>query len=182
MRKLKRRGKGRAAVVVPHGVLFGDGIAARIKADLLKEFNLHTVVRLPEGVFEPYTPIPTNILFFDTSHPTSDVWFYDQPKPEGRRKYSKTAPIGFDEFRPCLEWWNARRENEQAWKIYGPGLIETDESGRVTACNLDLKNPNASGVIDPRAPLEIVESIEAKEQCISAIIGDIKRTLSEILA
>ncbi|MBB3146389.1 type I restriction enzyme M protein [Phyllobacterium trifolii] len=181
MRRLKRGGKGRAAVVVPHGVLFGDGIAARIKADLLKEFNLHTVVRLPEGVFAPYTDIPTNIIFFDTTRATDEIWFYEQPKPEGRKKYSKTAPLTFDELKPCVEWWKARGENEQAWKVHGPDLIKTDEAGRVVACNLDMKNPNAAGVIDHRTPLEIVESIEAKEQRILAIMIDIKHTLSEMV-
>lgn len=180
MRRVKRGGKGRAGVVVPHGVLFGDGIAARIKADLLKEFNLHTVLRLPEGVFAPYTDIPTNIIFFDTTKATSDIWFYEQPKPEGRKKYSKTAPLTFDELKPCLDWWNAREENKQAWKVHGPDLIETDAAGRLIACNLDLKNPNAGGVIDHRTPFEIVESIEAKEQRILAIMSDIKRTLSEM--
>jgi type I restriction enzyme M protein len=85
MRKLRRQGgKSRAAVVVPNGTLFGDGVCARIKEELLKEFNLHTIVRLPNGVFAPYTSIPTNILFFDRSGPTREVWYYEQPLPEGR--------------------------------------------------------------------------------------------------
>jgi len=180
MRRLKRGGKGRAAVVVPHGVLFGGGIAARIKADLIRDFNLHTVVRLPEGVFSPYTGIATNILFFDTAKTTSDVWFYEQPKPEGRKNYTKTAPLTFDELKPCLEWWNARKGNEQAWAVKGQHLIEIDEAGRVIACNLDLKNPNVSGVVDHRTPLEIIDSIEAEEQRILTIMGNIKRTLSEM--
>ncbi|MBO9109996.1 SAM-dependent DNA methyltransferase [Agrobacterium sp. S2/73] len=180
MRRLKRGGKGRAAVVVPHGVLFGGGIAARVKADLLKEFNLHTVLRLPEGVFSPYTDIPTNVIFFDTAKSTSDIWFYEQPKPEGRRKYSKTAPLTFDELRPCLDWWSKREESEHAWKAYAPDLIETDDAGRIVACNLDLKNPNGRGLVDHRSPLEIIESIETKEQRIFAIVSDIKRMLSEM--
>jgi type I restriction enzyme M protein len=90
----------RAAVVVPNGTLFGDGVCARIKAELLKEFNLHTVVRLPNGVFAPYTSIPTNLLFFDRSGPTREVWYYEHPLPEGRKNYTKTAPIQFEEFAP----------------------------------------------------------------------------------
>ena len=180
MRRLKRRGKGRAAVVVPHGVLFGDGVAARIKADLLKNFNLHTILRLPEGVFAPYTNIPTNILFFDTSRATGDIWFYEQPQPEGRKKYSKTAPLALEELRPCLDWWSDREENQQAWKVNGPDVIEVDDDGRVVACNLDLKNPNAAGVIDHRSPLEIVESIAKRERQILEIVDDLKRTVSEL--
>ncbi|MBO9434514.1 N-6 DNA methylase [Ruegeria sp. R13_0] len=180
MRKLKRKGKGRAAVVVPHGVLFGDGIAARIKADLLKNFNLHTVVRLPEGVFAPYTDIATNIIFFDTEKKTDDIWFYEQPKPEGRKKYSKTAPLTYDELQPCLDWWRDRQENERAWKVQGPNIVKTDDAGRVMACNLDIKNPNSGGVADHRTPTEIIASIEEKEQAVFSILKDIKRTLSEM--
>jgi type I restriction enzyme M protein len=109
MRRLRRPGRGernggRAAVVVPNGVLFGDGVCARIKEQLLTEFNLHTLVRLPEGVFEPYTPIPTNILFFDKSGPTKDIWCYAHPLPEDRRKYTKTAPLQLAEFEPLVQW------------------------------------------------------------------------------
>lgn len=118
MRRLKRQPEpGRAAVVVPNGILFGDGIAARIKEELLKEFNLHTVVRLPNGVFAPYTSIPTNILFFDRTGATKDIWYYEQPLPEGRKNYSKTAPIQFEEFSGLLAWWKNREEHEQAWRV-----------------------------------------------------------------
>ena len=180
MRRMKRSGKGRAAVVVPHGVLFGAGIAARIKADLIRDFNLHTVMRLPEGVFSPYTGIATNILFFDSAKTTDDVWFYEQPKPEGRKNYTKTAPLNFDELQPALDWWTARETNAQAWLVKGQNLIETDDTGRVVGCNLDQKNPIVSGVVDHRSPLEIIGSIEANEQHILAVIGDIKLTLSEM--
>ncbi len=118
MRRLKRKPEpGRAAVVVPNGILFGDGIAARIKEELLKEFNLHTIVRLPNGVFAPYTSIPTNILFFDRTGSTKEIWYYEQPLPEGRKNYSKTAPIQFEEFSDLLAWWKNREETEQAWRV-----------------------------------------------------------------
>src|SRR5690348_781401 len=137
MRKIRRVPKpGRAAVVVPNGTLFGDGIAARIKEELLKEFNLHTIVRLPNGVFAPYTSIPTNILFFDRSGPTQEVWYYEQPLPEGRKNYTKTQPLQFDEFADCIKWWNKRKENDQAWKVSAQELLDTN-------CNLDRKNPRA---------------------------------------
>src|SRR5438445_8237589 len=126
----------RAAVVVPNGTLFGDGICARIKEELLKEFNLHTIVRLPNGVFAPYTSIPTNLLFFDRSGPTKEVWYYEQPLPEGRKQYTKTAPIQFEEFTGCLKWWSQREENAQAWKVPAETILANN-------CNLDIKNPNA---------------------------------------
>jgi type I restriction enzyme M protein len=108
---------GRAAVVVPHGTLFGDGISAVIKEELLKEFRLHTILRLPQGVFAPYTDIPANLLFFERGGPTDTIWYYELPLPEGRKKYSKTAPLQFEEFAPALAWWNAREEGPQAWKV-----------------------------------------------------------------
>src|SRR5271166_6013227 len=122
MRKLHRNptqaGRpARAAVVVPNGTLFGDGVCARIKEELLKTFNLHSVVRLPNGVFAPYTGISTNILFFDRSGPTRDVWYYEQPLPEGRKNYTKTNPMRFEDFTQCLTWWHHREEDERAWKV-----------------------------------------------------------------
>ena len=129
MRKLRRKGPeskkgGRAAVIVPNGTLFGDGVSARIKEELLKEFNLHTIVRLPNGVFAPYTGIPTNILFFDHGGPTKEIWYYAQPLPEGRKNYTKTQPMQFDEFKPCLDWWKKREENDQAWKVKAEDVLK----------------------------------------------------------
>jgi type I restriction enzyme M protein len=108
---------GRAAVVVPNGTLFGDGISAVIKEEMLKEFRLHTIVRLPQGVFAPYTDIPANLLFFERGGPTDTIWYYELPLPEGRKKYSKTAPLQFVEFAPAMAWWNTREEGLQAWKV-----------------------------------------------------------------
>ena len=179
MRRLKRAGRGRAAVVVPHGTLFGDGISARIKADLLEKFNLHTVVRLREGVFAPYTDIPANLIFFDTSGPTRDIWYYEMPLPDGRKKYSKTAPMAYEEFADCLAWWKNREENERAWKVSAAGLIQRDADRRIIACNLDLKNPHAAGAEDHRKPDEIVDAIVDREREIMAIMDEIRAELAE---
>lgn len=129
MRKLKRpvRGNpGRAAVVVPNGTLFGDGVCARIKEELLKEFNLHTIVRLPEGTFAPYTDIPANLLFFDRSGPTKTIWYYQVPMPEGRKKYTKTMPMQVEDMAACRAWFTAKKrvENEQAWKVDFKALLD----------------------------------------------------------
>jgi len=177
MRKLKRPQKnngkpGRAAVVVPNGVLFGDGICARIKEELLKDFNLHTIVRLPNGVFAPYTPIPTNLLFFERSGPTKAVWYYEHPLPNGRKNYTKTQPIQFEEFKPCLDWWGKRKESEQAWKVPADELL-------ASACNLDRKNPNAKEDITHLPPEKLVASILQKEQQIAEIMGHIKGLLAK---
>jgi len=177
MRKLHRQptraGRpARAAVVVPNGTLFGDGVCARIKEELLKEFNLHTVVRLPNGVFAPYTGIPTNLLFFDRSGPTKDVWYYEHPLPEGRKNYTKTAPIQFEEFATCQAWWNRREENDRAWKVPVAELIANN-------CNLDRKNPRGNTDITHLPPEELVASILHKEQRITQIMGNIRDLLAK---
>src|SRR5207302_8821186 len=104
---------------------------------LLKEFNLHTVVRLPNGVFAPYTNIPTNLLFFDRSGPTKEIWYYEQPLPNSRKNYTKTAPIQFEEFAACLAWWKKREENERAWKVKAADVMKHD--GNLLSLNLDIK-------------------------------------------
>ncbi len=182
MRKLRRSGHlgkkaGRGGVVVPNGTLFGDGVCARIKEELLKDFNLHTVVRLPNGVFTPYTNIPTNLLFFDRNGPTKEVWYYEHPLPEGRKTYSKTKPIQFDEFKPCLEWWKKREENEQAWKVKAEDVLKYDETGNLISVNLDIKNPNSKNDYEHMPPEQLVEDILSKEKKITEIMKDIKNLL-----
>lgn len=124
---------GRAAVVLPDGFLFGDGIKGELKKLLLQKCNLHTIIRLPKGVFAPYTSIKTNLLFFtkgstadnDAEHfHTDSIWFYEHPYPEGYKSYSKTKPIRFEEFKSEQEWWGSeasdfasRVESEFAWKV-----------------------------------------------------------------
>ena len=172
MRKLRRQtGKARAAVVVPNGTLFGDGVCARIKEELLKEFNLHTIVRLPNGVFAPYTSIPTNILFFDRSGPTREVWYYEQPLPEGRKNYTKTAPIQFEEFGRLVAWWDKRAENEFAWKVSAAELLANN-------CNLDRKNPSAKEDITHLPPAELAAEILKKEQRIAEIMSNVRKLLA----
>jgi len=183
MRKLRRvplahrmgEGSGvraaRAAAVVPNGTLFGDGVCARIKEELLKDFNLHTIVRLPNGVFAPYTSIPTNILFFDRSGPTREVWYYEQPLPESRKNYTKTAPIQFEEFADCIKWWAKRKETNQAWKVPAAELL-------AAGCNLDRKNPRAKEDITHLPPEQLAASILQKEQRIAEIMGGIHKLLA----
>jgi len=108
---------GRCAVVLPDGTLFGEGVKTRIKEKLLNECNLHTIVRLPNGVFNPYTGIKTNLLFFIKGEPTREIWYYEHPYPEGYKSYSKTKPILIQEFDREKQWWNKREEHELAWQI-----------------------------------------------------------------
>lgn len=146
MRRLKRKGQGRAAVVVPQGTLFGTGVAARIKADLLEKFNLHTVVRLPQGVFEPYTDVATNLLFFDTSGPTEVIDFWEHTARNGRKKYSKTQPLLIEELDDLRSWWDDRYDDDRAWRVRASEVIVRSELGELQSVNLDIKNPKKPDV------------------------------------
>jgi len=184
MRKLKRPEKnngkpGRAAVVVPNGTLFGDGVCARIKEELLQNFNLHTIVRLPKGVFSPYTDIETNLLFFDRSGPTREIWYYQVPLPEGRKTYTKTKPMQYSEFAPVIEWWNKREENEHAWRVKVEDVLKYDDTGGLISANLDIKNPNIPEDLGHRPPEALIEDILEKEHRIIEIINEIKEALGE---
>lgn len=175
MRRLRRQTTkaglpARAAVVVPDGTLFGDGVCARIKEELLKEFNVRAIVRLPTGVFSPYTLIKTNILLFDRSGPSKDVWYYELPLPAGRKNYTKTQPLLFEEFEPCLEWLRSPADNECAWSVPTAELLASN-------CNLDRKNPRTSSGFEYMAPDKIAEKLLAQENRVTAILQDIRSSL-----
>lgn len=161
VRRLKEG--GRCGIVVPNGVLFADGVGARIKEQLLTDCNLHTVVRLPDGVFAPYTDIPTNLLFFDKTGPTKTIWFYEVPTPDGRRKYSKTRPMRFEEFADCQRWWKKRTENDRAWRV-----ASSDVAGN--GYNLDLRNPNRPDDLSHRPPKELLAELVDTEREILALL------------
>ncbi|WP_370327713.1 N-6 DNA methylase [Euzebya sp.] len=159
---------GRCGIVVPNGVLFADGAGARIKERLLTTCDLHTVVRLGSGVFAPYTDIPSNLLFFDKTGPTKEVWFYEIPTPEDRKKYSKTRPMRFEEFADCIEWWGGRErldraETERAWRVDAETIAES-------GWNLDLKNPHRPDDLAHRPPGELIaELLETEREILSLL-------------
>lgn len=171
---------GRAAVVLPDGTLFGEGVKTKIKKLLTEECNLHTIIRLPNGVFNPYTGIKTNILFFTKGEPTKEIWFYEHPYPEGVKNYNKTKPMKFEEFQTEMDWWGsevdgfaAREETEQAWKV---GIDEVIARG----FNLDIKNPHVAEQVvhDPEALL----ADYAKQQAeIQALRDQLKAILNDAL-
>ena len=168
-------------VVVPNGFLFGDGVSARIKEQLLRNFDLHTIVRLPNGVFTPYTPIPTNLLFFARSQPTTDIWYYEHTLPERQKSYSKTRPMQFDEFVPLIEWWDAsqRVENEHAWKVRVDNVLKYDENKNLLSVNLDIKNPSRKEDLEHMPPHELAKSILNKEKQIAELMNEIESLLAK---
>ena len=125
---------GRAAIVLPDGSLTGDGVKQRIRQEFLEQCNVHTIVRLPNSVFQPYASVATNLLFFTKGEPTKEIFYWEHKLPEGQKSYSKTKPIQKKEFDSLKAWWNNRLENEQAWKV---GIDVLKNNGY----NLDIKNP-----------------------------------------
>jgi type I restriction enzyme M protein len=164
---------GRAALVLPDGTLFGEGIKTRIKEQLLETCNLHTIVRLPNGVFNPYTGIKTNLLFFTKGTPTTDVWFYEHPYPPGVKSYNKTKPMRIEEFAAEKAWWHNRVENEQAWKVSAADI----KAGNY---NLDIKNPHSPDAV-VHDPDELLAGYAALQQRIASTRDQLKAILAAAL-
>ena len=167
------RDGGRAGIVLPDGSLFGEGMKTRLKEKLLDECNLHTIVRLPNGVFNPYTGIKTNLLFFEKGTPTKEVWYFEHPYPYGVKSYNKTKPIHIKEFDREKAWWNDRKESKYAWKV-------SVEEIKKRNYNLDIKNPHQE-VDDLANPEELLEKYRATEIRISSIQDQIVKVLTEAL-
>jgi type I restriction enzyme M protein len=170
---------GRAAVVLPDGSLFGEGVKTRLKEHLMEECNLHTIVRLPNSVFRPYASIGTNLLFFEKGAPTQDIWFWEHHVPEGQKAYSMTRPIRLEHLADCAAWWGGprregREETERAWKV-------SSEEVKARGYNLDIKNPHrvAENHGDPEMLLEDLTNAEAE---VAALRDQLKAILSEALA
>jgi type I restriction enzyme M protein len=169
---------GRAAVVLPDGSLFGEGVKTRLKEHLMAECNLHTIVRLPNSVFRPYASIGTNLLFFEKGEPTRDIWFWEHRVPEGQKAYSMTRPIRLEHLSDCIDWWGGaerkgREQGERAWKV-------TAEEIKARNYNLDIKNPHA--VADDHGdPEELLAELTAAEAEVAALRDRLKGILSEAL-
>ena len=176
MARIERSRTGRCGIVVPNSVLFDTGVGGRIKADLMKRFNLHTVVRLPNGVFAPYTIIPSNVLFFEKGA-QGPVWFYEITAPEGRKNYTKTKPMRYEEFADCQDWWGGRTregrvENEHAWVVPAE---EIAASGH----NLDLHNPHRPDDLEHRSPRELVAELIETERELLTLYEQLQQEIEE---
>lgn len=167
------RDEGRCGLVLPDGFLFGEGVKTRIKEKLLTEFNLHTIVRLPNGVFNPYTGIRTNLLFFEKGKPTKEIWYFEHPLPEGYKTYNKGKPIQIKEFDLEKEWWKDR-ENKKfkkyCWKVSKEEIIKRN-------FNLDINNPNLKKEEENLSSKELLKKLEdsfkESERLIEKIKGEI---------
>ena len=169
---------GRAAVVLPDGTLFGEGVKTRLKEHLLEECNLHTIVRLPNSVFKPYASIGTNLLFFEKGEPTKEIWFYEHRVPEGQKAYSMTKPIRIEHLKGCIDWWGgAKRKGRERRSSLGRS---TAEDIKARGYNLDIKNPHT--VADDHGdPAEWLASLEESERETAALRNKLKSILAEAL-
>jgi len=167
---------GKASVVLPDGFLFGEGVKTTLKQELLSDFNLHTIIRLPKGVFSPYTSISTNILFFEKGGPTEDIWFFEHPYPEGYKSYSRSKPLTIAEFDLEKNWWGGpdrkdRKITDHAWKISAKEIAARNY-------NLDCKNPY-SKTVEHRDPAELMAEYQQISQQLKLAQEKLK---SELLA
>lgn len=159
---------GRAAIVLPDGSLTGDGIKQRIRQKLLEDCNLHTIIRLPNSVFQPYASVATNLLFFTKGEPTKNIWYWEHKLPENQKSYSKTKQIQFSEFDNLKQWWHKREESEQAWQA----SIETIAA---SGYNLDVKNPHRAEEEEQLTSTQLLDLMHASFQRSDALLAQLRK-------
>lgn len=161
---------GRAGIVLPDGSLTGDGVKQRVRQKLLEECNLHTIIRLPNSVFQPYATVATNLLFFTKGTPTKEVWYYEHRLPEGQKAYNKTKPIQAKEFNPIKKWWNDRKESDIAWKVDIETIIDRNY-------DLDIKNPTKQEEVHEYSSTELMELLHTSFEKSNALLNQLKEAV-----
>lgn len=161
---------GRAGIVLPDGSLTGDGVKQRVRQKLLEECNLHTIIRLPNSVFQPYATVATNLLFFTKGTPTKEVWYYEHRLPEGQKAYNKTKPIQAKEFNPIKKWWNDRKESVIAWKVDIQTIIDRNY-------DLDIKNPTKQEEVHEYNSVELMELLHTSFEKSNALLNQLKKAV-----
>jgi type I restriction enzyme M protein len=162
--------KGRAGIVLPDGSLTGEGVKQRVREKLLTECNLHTIIRLPNSVFQPYATVATNLLFFDKGKKTKEVWYYEHRLPEGQKSYSKTKLIRLEEFNPIKDWWNNRVENDVAWKVNIKTIVDR-------GYDLDSKNPSKQEEEHEYTSAELIDLLDKSMQKSKNLLNQLKTEL-----
>ena len=161
---------GRAGIVLPDGSLTGDGVKQRVRQKLLEECNLHTIIRLPNSVFQPYATVATNLLFFTKGTPTKEVWYYEHRLPEGQKAYNKTKPIQAKEFNPIKKWWDKRVESDVAWKVDIQTIIDRNY-------DLDIKNPTKQEEVHEYNSAELMELLHTSFEKSNALLNQLKEAV-----
>ena len=161
---------GRAGIVLPDGSLTGDGIKQRVRQKLLEDCNLHTIIRLPNSVFQPYAGVSTNLLFFTKGEPTKEIWFFEHRLPEGQKAYSKTKPLQLKEFEPIKKWWKNREESEISWKVDIQTIIDRNY-------DLDIKNPVKTEETIEYSSAELMNMLENSFASSSKLLNQLKEAV-----
>ena len=161
---------GRAGIVLPDGSLTGDGVKQRVRQKLLEDCNLHTIIRLPNSVFQPYATVATNLLFFDKGKATKEVWYYEHKLPEGQKSYSKTKVIQAKEFDPIKAWWNNRKESDVSWKVDIKTIVER-------GYDLDIKNPAKQEDEYEYNSIELMEMLENSFSKSQVLLNQLKEAV-----
>ena len=162
---------GRAGIVLPDGSLTGDGVKQRVRQKLLEECNLHTIIRLPNSVFQPYATVATNLLFFTKGTTTKEVWYYEHRLPEGAKAYNKTKPIQAKEFNPIKDWWNDRKESDIAWKVDIQTIIDRN-------FDLDIKNPTKQEEAHEYNSVELMVMLHISFDKSNALLNQLKQAVN----
>ena len=161
---------GRAGIVLPDGSLTGDGIKQRVRQKLLEDCNLHTIIRLPNSVFQPYATVATNLLFFTKGTPTKEVWYYEHRLPEGQKAYNKTKPIQAKEFNPIKTWWTDRKESDIAWKVGIQTIIDRNY-------DLDIKNPTKQEEAHEYNSVELMDLLHTSFDKSNTLLNQLKKAV-----
>ena len=161
---------GRAGIVLPDGSLTGDGVKQRVRQKLLEECNLHTIIRLPNSVFQPYATVATNLLFFTKGTPTKEVWYYEHRLPEGQKAYNKTKPIQAKEFNPIKDWWSDRKESDIAWKVPIKTIIDRNY-------DLDIKNPTKQEEAHEYNSVELMNMLHTSFDKSNTLLNQLKEAV-----
>lgn len=161
---------GRAGIVLPDGSLTGDGVKQRVRQKLLEDCNLHTIIRLPNSVFQPYASVATNLLFFTKGTPTKEIWYYEHKLPEGQKAYNKTRPIQAKEFNPIKTWWNDRKESDIAWKVDIKTIIDRNY-------DLDIKNPTKDEEVHEYNSSQLMEMLHTSFEKSNSLLEQLKEAV-----
>lgn len=161
---------GRAGIVLPDGSLTGDGVKQRVRQKLLEDCNLHTIIRLPNSVFQPYATVATNLLFFDKGKATKEIWYYEHRLPEGQKAYNKTRPIQVKEFEPIRKWWSQREESANSWKVSIDTIIQRNY-------DLDIKNPAKQEESHEYSSAELMEMLQASFEKSNQLLKQLRNTI-----
>jgi type I restriction enzyme M protein len=161
---------GRAGIVLPDGSLTGEGVKQRVRQKLVEECNLHTIIRLPNSVFQPYATVATNLLFFEKGNATKEIWYYEHKLPEGQKSYSKNKLIRLEEFNPIKEWWSNRTENDVSWKVNIKSIIDRNY-------DLDFKNPNKQKTVYEYSSKELIDMLGKSIQQSTDLLNELRHNL-----